>query len=293
MDTISFKLNKLMKEDFGDMGPFFLSREMKDLGLNDLKSVSEFERKQLIDSLIKNVFANTMSAQKRAIRRSRLISIFKYANAKDKLKTDQKINFLLRCNSIKPSSSLAKKSPKALPRAEKKIKAPVLKEKKKSHGYVYLILILFIALIFLTFFFFDYGSMEGIENTIPNPDLDNDNIHNLLDDDIDGDNIPNINDDDVDGDNILNAVDNDIDGDNIPNIDDFDMDGDKIPNFKDPDLDGDKIPNIEDDDADADGIDDLKESSLCNEDTKGAIYFSKEDSHFYGCDGENWKQLDN
>jgi uncharacterized membrane protein len=57
----------LMEQYFGRMGQLYLIREMKKLGLNSLKFLTDKEKEQLADALANNVFDPIMSRQKEEV----------------------------------------------------------------------------------------------------------------------------------------------------------------------------------------------------------------------------------
>jgi hypothetical protein len=77
MDETTFRLIELMREDFGELGPFLLSKEIKEMGCKDIVSMTQAQKEILVERIITNVFATSMSAQKLIIKRNSLESIFR------------------------------------------------------------------------------------------------------------------------------------------------------------------------------------------------------------------------
>ncbi|MFW6311368.1 MAG: hypothetical protein ACOC1K_03945 [Nanoarchaeota archaeon] len=78
---VRIELIKLFKENFGDLGPSFLSRELKKLDITNLNFITDNQKDQLIDRLIKNIFTDFSIIKKRIIR-SKLRSILNYSNTR-------------------------------------------------------------------------------------------------------------------------------------------------------------------------------------------------------------------
>jgi hypothetical protein len=106
MDDLSFRLLQFMKEDFGDLGPFFLSKEMKDMGLNDLNNMTQEQKDSLVENLLRNVFSKSVSAQKLAIKKSYLESIIKETDGKkDEFTQKEKTRILMGIPKISTDSA--------------------------------------------------------------------------------------------------------------------------------------------------------------------------------------------
>jgi len=376
MDEQSFRLLKLMKEDFGELGPYFLSKEVKEMGFEDISSMNKEQKIKLIENVLKNVFAKTMSVQKQAIKKEKLRSIIEMPEEPVHSKEEQ-ANILVRGESDeqknkqnplkqldqkktadKTDSKTESKPSKQqnTPQSSPKVKPMHLhvsheSQIAKAHTNFYIIIIalivLIIALVFFNSYFAEFSFKNDTSNIslddssvdvtvteknktslpdvgldsaqatrmsggeMPSPDLDGDGIPNAEDRDVDGDGIENSNDLDVDGDGIANLEDPDVDGDGFPNSADADIDGDGLFNNVDQDMDGDGIINQKDKDVDGDSIPNLEDSSvngtlvngtdglpinismICDENATGTIYFENQDRHFYGCNGAEWKRLDN
>jgi hypothetical protein len=66
-------IEDLMSKYFGRLGNFYLLREMKELGFESLKYLSDDEKMRLCDALENNVFSKIMSRQKTYMIRSEIL----------------------------------------------------------------------------------------------------------------------------------------------------------------------------------------------------------------------------
>ena len=95
MDKATFELLKLMREEFGVLGPSILSREMKNLGFDSISSLSDDEKNALIDNLKDNVF-DGVSEKKRSVLLSRLRSILDFSErGRESFNRQAAIDFLM------------------------------------------------------------------------------------------------------------------------------------------------------------------------------------------------------
>lgn len=130
MDELEFNLTKLMKEDFGDLGVFFLVREMKKLGYSNISNLSENEKNIFIDDLLENVFSKTMSVQRQAMKKMELESIFTAPVKTSQLNPQEKIQVLLKESSLSETDHLKTNLDEGNNSAEIKIEESISEIKK-------------------------------------------------------------------------------------------------------------------------------------------------------------------
>jgi len=301
MDEKSFKLLKFMQEEFGDLGPAFVAQELKELGFETMDNLDEENQELLVERIVKNVFAKNMSAQKLAIKKVSLQSIMREKNIEHTEKR-QKTKSLLGIPKIsfEFENSNKDENQKPLSGNKKNVKEISSSDTKKILAVSIIVLAIIVFIFLAATDIFGILELENQQNKTINESTEfydaeiannsQNNNQNMQVPDIKGTDLqnPELNKSFEDSQNFPN---------DSQNPDDFlkhsDTQTDDTPDFQSPDTP--EIGNTPDlnDSVGTNFSSPQNISSTCDESMVGKIFFDISDLHFYGCDGLEWKQLDN
>lgn len=95
MDVCAIKILKILKDEFGSSGPFFLKREMKELNFTNVDNLNDSQKEELLENLVNNVF-DVFSANKRSVIRTRLRSAMNFSeNMQERFDRQMELNYLV------------------------------------------------------------------------------------------------------------------------------------------------------------------------------------------------------
>ncbi len=307
MNEKSFKLLKFMQEEFGDFGPAYVAQELKELGFGSLEGLSTEQQDALVESILKNVFAKNMSAQKLAIKRISLQSIMRERES-EPTEESHKTRALLGIPKISfefPSKS--SESDEALKKGRKN--ARILSDSATKR-------IFFISMIILAVVVFVILAVTDIFGISKIGEEKNESIGSKTNE-FDAEIFNNSNSSAKPNLNVLQAGEFPSQNQsNIPNTslgsfgeipqNSTDSAGSDALKHSDassaPDLpelpDSTGIPEITTNNNSTPAFNSSlpipdNSSTVCDESRVGKIFFDPNTLHFYGCDGAEWKQLDN
>ncbi|RJQ17019.1 hypothetical protein C4573_03080 [Candidatus Woesearchaeota archaeon] len=326
MEDLHYYLIEFMQEDFGDLGPVFLARELKSLGFENVVSLSPEERNVFMEHILTHVFSQVMSPQKVAIKKSRLQSLLEKFPPQCFLSSREKTTILLR----------------GIPANEPGISRTDFPSISRIFSVILggglLILVLVIALMFkseekvsvnitnnsLINWTHDFPSENFSQETMPDlqntslnmtenssnnqnatannniPNATNQNSQNLSSQNNTMQNLSQQNNtlqnNSLNNNTLQNNTQsnqnttipqNNTQQNNNQNITDNNQTS--IDNTSDYPPGNDTIQNNTSDNY----ANNTYQNTTCNSAKKGTIQFDETNGHFYGCDGTVWKQLDN
>lgn len=168
MDDESFRLLRLMKQDFGEMGPHYLAKEIQEMGFQDISSMSKEDKTELIERVLKNVFAKNLSMQKQAARRHEMQAIINSSENNEspakKLTKAEKTDILLRGEEEPKNYGAEKKAPEKKPQElgnepfKENIETATAQkiEKPKAHTNYYILVGALIVVIIYALFLHEH-----------------------------------------------------------------------------------------------------------------------------------------